>query len=312
MSLLVESDVATKVYDTSRILQKAYEMHDELESQGQEHGVDNMRLEGSGVPVGRNKRLRERYLEVRMQQTEQARADASDLLEGIAGMEAALAAKEAWQREQEEPTGTTAEETFTDFYKKLLRLFGIHIQRYWNGTMVGPDVRRFLKHRNDIYTQIQNKINASGKAGHADFAARHLAVLGPLAVVCHLSRAMRVLDLGERQELITASKEFARAWRVSFPERQRLTIKGHLIEDHIPKEILKHGSLGFFAAEACESFHAVDNKTRRMLRTVTNPEAFAEAMLKYRTQYQMLAPETREIKRRKTNRKSTGSLPGPQ
>ena len=122
---------------------------------------------------------------------------------------------------------------------------------------------------------------------------------------------MRVLDLGERQELITASKEFARAWRVSFPERQRLTIKGHLIEDHIPKEILKHGSLGFFAAEAYESFHAVDNKTRRMLRTVTNPEAFAEAMLKYRTQYQMLAPETREIKRRKTNRKRTGDLPAP-
>ena len=98
---------------------------------------------------------------------------------------------------------------------------------------------------------------------------------------------------------------------VAVPERKRLTIKGHLIESHIPKEILKHGSLGFFAVEACESFHAVDNKTRRMLRTVTNPEAFAQAMLRYRTQYQMLAPETREIKRRKTNRKSTGDLPAP-
>ena len=129
----------------------------------------------------------------------------------------------------------------------------INIQRYWNGAvsnicllhlfrkhltlnlsqLAGPDCRRFLLLFGPILSDLASKITKAGhsKAESDDFVQRHTAVLEPLLIVSHLTRAVRMLSADEISELKLACVRFGAAWGGWF--RDLLTVKGHVVEEHV-------------------------------------------------------------------------------
>ena len=129
------------------------------------------------------------------------------------------------------------------------------------------------------YTSILAKIStAMASAGHKDaeclaFVQRHSAVCAPLGVVAHLTRAVRMLTGQEKSELKQACSGFAAAWRSSYPNRKQLTVKGHIVERHVPEYAEWHGTCGIFGEDGVEGLHPKDTLVRRLVRTMRNPVA---------------------------------------
>ncbi len=121
-----------------------------------------------------------------------------------------------------------------DAVQESLRSHGISVQRYWNGAvsniyllnllrklftlnlsqLVGPDCRRFLLLFGLILSDPASKITEAGhsKAEADDFVQRHTAVLEPLLIVGHLTRAVRMLSADKISELKLACVRFGAAW----------------------------------------------------------------------------------------------------
>ena len=100
--------------------------------------------------------------------------------------EVAQAAKAAAEGENAAAGGHSQ---LTAAMKEILKVHHISVQRYWNATLVGPDVRRFLTAYVailDALVQLAAKISASkGAAAAAEFTATHSRVLEQLQVVSH-------------------------------------------------------------------------------------------------------------------------------
>ena len=83
-----------------------------------------------------------------------------------------------------------------------------------------------------------------GEAEARDFVDQHTAVLKELVVVSRITRrvdgaeANKCLSEGGRTELKGACAAFGTAWRANFVDKsgqpRRLTIKGHIVELHVP------------------------------------------------------------------------------
>jgi hypothetical protein len=79
-----------------------------------------------------------------------------------------------------------AHSQLTAAIKEILKVHHISVQRYWNATLVGPDVRRFLTAYVAILEALAAKISGSkGAAAAAEFTATHSRVLEQLQVVSH-------------------------------------------------------------------------------------------------------------------------------
>ena len=80
--------------------------------------------------------------------------------------------------------------------------------------LVGPDCRHFLLLFGPIISDLASKITEAGhsKAEADDFVQRHTAVLEPLVIVGHLTRAVRMLSADEISELKHAGARFGAAW----------------------------------------------------------------------------------------------------
>jgi len=97
--------------------------------------------------------------------------------------EVAQAAKAAAEGENAAAGGHSQ---LTAAMKEILKVHHISVQRYWNATLVGPDVRRFLTAYVAILEALAAKISASkGAAAAAEFTATHSRVLEQLQVVSH-------------------------------------------------------------------------------------------------------------------------------
>ena len=82
--------------------------------------------------------------------------------------------------------------THSVLFKKTLSNKGISVQRYWNGAIVGPDCRKFLKMFRVVLEIIRAEIEKkTWRCEGQKWFDRHVAVLKELGVVGHYSRAPR-------------------------------------------------------------------------------------------------------------------------
>ena len=141
--------------------------------------------------------------------------------------------------------------------------------------MVCPDCRRFIKHHKEILADIGNAVEAHGwsAAEFRDLVARHCAVIEHLDVVGHYTRAVWTLTPSEIDELARACAKFGEAWRASYPHRKEMTVKGHIVEVHVPEFARKFGTCGVFGEDGLEALHPHDTLVRRLVRQMRNPEA---------------------------------------
>jgi hypothetical protein len=107
------------------------------------------------------------------------------------------------------------------------------VQRYWNATLVGPDVRRFLAAYVAVLEALAAKTLASkGASAAAEITAMHSRLQQKLQVVSHLSRTTDELSVLQLHQLELACTSFGEAFRLSYPN-QTLTMKGHIVEQHV-------------------------------------------------------------------------------
>jgi len=175
--------------------------------------------------------------------------------------------------------------------------FKITVQKYWIGTLVGPDCRRFFE-----------SLRPSGNTEHVqkerdDFLERHMAVAEPLRVALRLIRRVEQLKEADQVKLKAACAEFGSAWRTSYPDHKILTPKGHVLEVHVPEFCDAYdGWLGVFGEDGLEALHPKDSLCRRLVRQMRNPEARHRAHALHLSALQ----HTRELDRIKHTRRSTG------
>ena len=154
------------------------------------------------------------------------------------------------------------------------------MQRYWNATLVGPDVRKFLVNYEAIIKELAAKIAevegpVKGPVAAAAFSAKHLRVLKELTVVSRLTRTTEMLTALELNQLDLACKSFGDAFRLSY--KKKLSPKGHIIEQHVPAFARRYGTCGAFGEDGLESLHPWDTRCRLITRTMRNPKARHQA-----------------------------------
>ena len=186
-----------------------------------------------------------------------------------------------------------------DAWDEELRKEGINVQKWFGGTMNGPDVRRFSKARTNLLQNIQRAIQDSGRTGNENFAQRHLGVLDALATVSHLSRTVRDLTPMEEEEIKAACKAYGEACHAAYPDYIP-TPKDHSIVWHFPDLVERHGTLGRLSEESMESWHAIDAKFRRIIRCVVNPEDFQETLMRYHARFQHNTEKQKAKRQRRT------------
>ena len=104
------------------------------------------------------------------------------------------------------------------------------MQRSWNATLVGPDVRRFLAAYVVILEALAAKKSASkGASAAKDFTATHSRVLEQFQVMSHLTLTTDVLSALQLNQLELACTSFGEAFRLSYPN-QTLTVKDRIVE----------------------------------------------------------------------------------
>jgi hypothetical protein len=102
-----------------------------------------------------------------------------------------------------------AHSQLTAVMKKILKGHHISVQRYWNATLVGPDVRRFLTAYVAILEALAAKNPASkGAEAAAEFTATHSRVLEQLQVVSHFTRTIDMLSTLEWNTLEHECRSF--------------------------------------------------------------------------------------------------------
>ena len=75
--------------------------------------------------------------------------------------------------------------------------------------MVGPDARRFLQHFRDIFAELRELlVSKVGELVAAAWIARKTSTLKELDVVCHYTRAVRMLKTEEKAALKSACKVY--------------------------------------------------------------------------------------------------------
>ena len=174
--------------------------------------------------------------------------------------------------------------------KVILQKYKISVQRYWNATLVGPDVRKFLLSHGLIIAELAAKIaEVEGPAAAAKFSVRHLRVLKELTIVSHPTRTTEMLTPVQLSELDLACTNFGVAYRLSYDKI--LTVKGHIIEQHVSAFARRYGTCGAFGEYGIESLYPWDTRCRLITWTMRNPEARHKATMSL-LRIKVMAPST--------------------
>jgi hypothetical protein len=164
--------------------------------------------------------------------------------------------------------------------KFILQKYKISVQRSWNATLVGPDVREFLLSYGPIIAELAAKIaKVEGPAAAAEFSVRHLRALKGLTNVSHHTRTTEMLTPVQLNELDLACTNFGVAYRLSYDKI--LTVKGHIIEQHGSAFARRYGTCGAFGEDGLKSLHPWDTRCRLITRTMRNPEARHKATMSH-------------------------------
>jgi len=145
--------------------------------------------------------------------------------------------------------------------------------------MVGPDARRFLKCFREIFAELRELLVAKiGEPQTAAWITRKSSTLKELDIVCHYTRAVRMLTTEEKASLDAACKAYPKAFRLAFPDRKIVPPKIHCIEKHIMPVVNLYGTIGVFGEDGLESYHPVDSRARLIVRSMRNSVERHKAM----------------------------------
>ena len=169
-----------------------------------------------------------------------------------------------------------ADREFVLAMKAILDFFGINVQRYWNGTLVGPDCRKFCDHFVAIFARIRAlyiaKNENMGRLIELDQFAANIKQIG---IINKLTRSVEMLTSEQLDELELACKEFGVTCRKF---KKTLTMKGHIIEQHVMRHARKYANCGCFSEECLEAYHPKDTEYRIRCRKIRNADDRLEAM----------------------------------
>lgn len=266
-----------------------------------------------------NQKLSRRQLHINEESALKMENEASELRAGatalITAKDAVVAARAAVEKEALALAAKTASDgneaatggVLIAAMKSALQEHHISVQRYWNATLVGPDARRFLAAYEAILETLAAKITASnGPQIAAEFTARHSAVLKQLAVVSHLTRKTEKLSALELDQLEFACTAFGDAFRLHY--NQNLTVKGHIVEQHVADSARKYGNCDAFCEDGLESLHPWDTRCRLITRTMRNPQARHRATTRHLgIKVQAPIPSPSALKRKSSKAASTAA-----
>ena len=115
---------------------------------------------------------------------------------------------------------------------------------------------------------------------------RYSSVFKHLSIISHLTRS--TLEGREQYGQFTAEQEaslenactgFGDAFRVA--HGRLLTVKGHIVEKHVPAYARLYGVLGIFGEDGLEALHPLDSRCRLITRTMRNPKGRLIATTKF-------------------------------
>ena len=114
-----------------------------------------------------------------------------------------------------------------------------------------------------------------------EFFTDYCSTLSHLTVVSRLTRKAALLTDVELDQLETACKGFATAFRTVDAKRTyavghvkgTLTCKGHTIEKHVVDFARRFGTCGWMGEDGLESLHPLHTKARILNRSIRNPVA---------------------------------------
>jgi len=111
-----------------------------------------------------------------------------------------------------------------------------------------------------------------------------------------------MLSADEITELKDACARFGQAWRTGY--RNLLTVKGHVVEEHVPEFAELYGTCGIHGEDGVEGLHPQDSLVRRIVRSMRNPEARHKAHTRHlRAMAQCTGLTNRDVKTRMSAKK---------
>ena len=289
--LLDNPEHYTVTYDANAIQERAAELVEQWRSEAAMLAAAPP-ANRAGVRSRRSRAMGNRDAEVNV-----LRQKADALEEASKAVDAAMAAI-AEVTAEAEAEGMDFESLKSKF-ELVLQKFNICMQKYWSGTLVGPDCRRFLDEWENILTELEEIVKSEKGSLATDFKGRFGKVLKPLAIISRYTRAVRVLPLHERNLLKAACNDFAGEYGTCFKDKDIATPKAFLIMAEISRYVDMHHTLGIFSEEAMESLHPQDNKFRLRVRTIRDPIARHQALMKFHRIFQATKPRTHNKKKRK-------------
>jgi hypothetical protein len=184
-------------------------------------------------------------------------------------------------------------------FNESLGAHGMSLTRYWMGQFMGDDCRKFADNIAAILAMVRDKINELfGDDKATEFYDRHCGILRQLSIIGHHTRRVAMLSHDQIEELRVACSEYARLFRIAYPDHAVLTPKGHLIESHLVAFAVHYGTIGVFGEDGMEALHPMDTRARVLVRSMRNPVGRHQAMAKYiQIEQQNRKPEQPKRKR---------------
>ena len=262
-------------------------------------------------------RANEEFVRARERETAQ---NFEEQMAAVTAVERAIVAHDEFEKAECEGLDSKVDEgVLVALFKVVLGKHGVNIQRYWNGALVGPDCRKVLENYVAILEDIGKGMVAAGfgNVEAKDFIDKHTAVLRELAVVSRITRRVngaevnKCLSAVERKDLKVACAAFGVAWRANYCDKagkpRRLTIKGHIVEVHVPDFVEWFHACGVFGEDGAEALHVVDSLCRRIVRQMRNPEARHKAHTLHHLARTFTPELQREILERQSQKKKNAA-----
>ena len=163
---------------------------------------------------------------------------------------------------------------------EALATFGVTLQRYWNGTLVGNHCRKAILHWEELLNYIGTVIEMKhGNDKKKEFLTKHKPVWDALARIAEPMRTIKRLTDEQLRTLEVGCPAFANAYRDAFGKK--VIPKIHIIEHHVYPFAKEFGSVGRFGEDGIESLHPIDNRARALVASMQNPEDRHRAMLNH-------------------------------